>query len=489
MRPKSVRLPCVFVFSALFVCVTLAGIVRADDWPQWLGPKRDGVWRETGILNAFPKDGPHIRWRTPIGGGYAGPAVSGGRVYLLDRVLAQGARNPANAFATNTIEGKERVVCLDERTGKVLWKHEYDCPYSISYPAGPRATPLVHGGKVYTLGAMGDLLCLDTRNGHVLWSKNFPRDFKTRVPFWGFAAHPLLDGDRLICLVGGDGSEVVAFDKDTGKELWRSLTVNRTEIGYCPPTMIQAGRKRQLIIWDPAAVHSLDPATGKEYWSQPFSSKANLTIATPRQDGDRLFLTSFYDGALMLKLDPDQPAATVLWKGKSHSETRTDTLHSIIPTPVIQHGYIYGICSYGQLRCLKEDTGERVWETFAATTGGEPVRWANAFLIPQGKRFFLFNEKGDLIIARLTPAGYKEISRAHILEPTNTMPGRAVVWSHPAFADRCAFARNDKEIVCVDLAERPAGKSTLRFQPMKSVIVTEPLLGVHAAKHKFISLR
>ena len=121
---------------------------------------------------------------------------------------------------------------------------------------------------------------------------------------------------------------------------------------------------------------------------------------------------------------------------------------------MLKDGYIYGVCSYGQLRCLKADTGERVWESFAATTGGEPVRWANAFLIPQGDRYFLFNEKGDLIIARLTPGGYDEISRAHILEPTNTMPGRPVVWSHPAFADRCAFIRNDKEIVCVDLADK-----------------------------------
>lgn len=459
MRRNAFRVPCRrMLLSAAVVCLVLPVIARADDWPQWLGPKRDGVWRETGILETFPKDGPRIRWRTPIGAGYTGPAVTGGRVYVLDRILAPGARNPTNVFATDQVGGKERVLCLDEATGKILWKHEYECPYAIMYPAGPRATPLVSAGKVYTLGAMGDLLCLDTSDGRVLWSKNLPGEYKARVPGWGYAAHPLLDGDRLICLVGGPGTEVVAFHKDTGKELWRSLSLKRAEIGYCPPTMIRAGGKRQLIIWDPEAVHSLDPATGKEYWSQPFFSKANLSIPTPRQDGDKLFITAFYDGAMMLKLDPNQPAADVLWKGKSHSETRTDTLHSIMPTPVIQGGYIYGVCSYGQLRCLKEDTGDRVWETFAATTDGEPVRWANAFLIPQGNRFFLFNEKGDLIIARLTPAGYTEISRAHILKPTNTMPGRPVVWSHPAFADRCVFARNDKEIVCVDLAATPPSR-------------------------------
>jgi outer membrane protein assembly factor BamB len=449
-RARIGRLP--LWLAALFSWAVTAPPALADDWPQWMGPRRDGVWRETGILKEFPKDGPRILWRRPVGGGYAGPAVVGGRVYVTDRVLTEGAKNPANPFARDKIAGKERVLCLDAASGKVLWKHAYDCPYHLSYPAGPRATPLVHGGKVYTLGAMGDLLCLDTANGKVLWSKNLPRDYKAPLPMWGFAAHPLLDGDRLICLVGGEDSVVVAFNKDTGKELWRALSMKSSEIGYCPPMIFKAGGKRQLIIWHPEAVNSLDPETGEVFWSQKFPIKANLTIPTPRLDGDRLLVSSFYDGSMMLKLDAGKPAAIVLWKGKSHSETRTDGLHSIISTPCIKDGYIYGVCSYGQLRCLKEATGQRVWQTFEATTGGEAIRWANAFLVSQGDRFFLFNDQGDLIIARLTPKGYDEISRAHILEPTNRMANRPVVWSHPAFADRHLYARNDKEIVCVDLA-------------------------------------
>jgi outer membrane protein assembly factor BamB len=451
-------------FWLLAVCFLAAPAVRADDWPQWLGPKRDGVWRENGILTQFPKNGPKIRWRTPIGGGYAGPAVAGGRVYVTDRILPQGSKNPANAFSQDRIPGQERVLCLDEKTGQVLWQHEYPCDYTISYPAGPRTTPVVQGGKVYTLGAMGDLLCLDAATGKVLWSKNFPKDFEVQVPLWGFAANPLLDGDKLICLVGDHGNVAVAFHKDTGKELWRSLSIPGPAAspyngpGYSPPMIYEAGGTRQLIIWDPAAIHSLDPQTGKVYWSQPFTIKAGLTISTPRQAGDLLLVTSFYNGSMMLKLDPARPAATVLWKGKrwqdgpgSETSQRTDGLHSIICTPVIRDGYIYGVCSYGQLRCLKADTGQRLWETFAAT-GGQEERWANAFIIAQGDRYFLFNEKGDLIIARLSPKGYEEVDRAHVLEPTNRMPGRPVVWSHPAFADQSMFARNDKEIVCVSLA-------------------------------------
>jgi outer membrane protein assembly factor BamB len=427
--------------------------VRADDWPQWLGPQRDGIWRETGILEQFPKDGPKIRWRTPIGPGYAGPAVAGGRVYITDRFLPEGSANPKSGFSNRSkVTGQERILCLNEATGEVLWKYAYDCAYQVDYPAGPRTTPLVAGDRVYTLGTMGDLYCLDATKGKVIWSRNFPKDFQAEVPVWGFAASPLLDGDKLICLVGGSGSVAVAFHKDTGKELWRAQSAR--EPGYSPPMIYEFGGKRQLIIWHAEAVNGLDPETGKVYWSVPFDSKAGLTAPTARQDGDLLFVTAFYDGPLMIKVDAATGQPRVLWRGKSHSEqpNRTDGLHSIIPTPVIKDGYIYGVCSYGELRCLKEDTGKRIWMTRQPTTGGPPVRWANAFLVPHGDRYFLFNEKGDLIIARLSPEGYEEISRAHILEPTNMMAGRPVVWSHPAFANRSMFARNDKEIVCVALA-------------------------------------
>lgn len=439
------------------VCVSLfpaASMIRADDWPQWLGPRRDGVWRETGIVEKFPAGGPAVRWRTPIGPGYSGPAVSNGLVYLTDRLLAEGVSNPGSGFTKASVPGKERVLCLDAKTGAVVWTYEYECVYKVDYPLGPRATPIVHGGKVYTLGTMGHLLCLDSASGKVVWSKHFPNELHAAVPMWGFAASPVLDGDKLVCLVGGEGSVVVAFHKDTGRELWRALSAR--EPGYCPPVIYDAGGKRQLIVWHPESLNSLDPETGKAYWSQPFAVKAGLTVPMPVLAGDLLFVTSFYNGSLMMKLDRERPAASVLWKGKGRGErpNLTDGLHSIMPTPVINDGYIYGVCSYGQLRCLKATTGERVWETLKATGNEtEPVeRWGNAFLTPQGDRCFLFNEKGDLIIARLSPRGYEEVSRSHLLDPTNRMPGRPVVWSHPAYANRSVYARNDKEIVCVSLA-------------------------------------
>lgn len=445
------------VLIAFALTLTCSSITNADDWPQWLGPQRDGVWREAGLIEKFPEGGPRVRWRTPIGGGYSGPAVAQGKVIITDRILAADASNPDNPFNKKArVDGSERVLCLDEATGKLLWKHEYDCTYQVSYAAGPRCSPAVSGDKVYTLGTMGDLLCLDLNTGKLLWSKNLPTEYKIDVPFWGFAGHPLVDGDRLICLVGGKGSVAVAFDKNTGKELWRALSSK--EPGYAPPTICEFGKQRQLIIWNPTAVNALDPESGKVYWSQPFPGKrpvkAGMTIATPRCDGDRLFVTTFYDGPLMVRVK-DEPG--VIWRGKGRGEMPDDTdgLHCVSSTPYFKGDYIYGVDSYGELRCLKAETGERLWSTDKATTG-KSTRWGNAFIVAQGDRFVLFNELGDLIIAKMSPQGYDELSRANILVPTNTMAepkGRRVIWSHPAFANRSVYARNDKEIICVSMAQ------------------------------------
>jgi outer membrane protein assembly factor BamB len=443
-------------YLALVLASSFLGAARADDWPQWLGPQRDGVWRETSILDHFPKDGPKLRWRTPVGQGYAGPAVADGKVFVTDRVLPEGVKNPANPFARGSVPGKERVLCLNDADGKILWQDAYDCDYKVAYPAGPRTTPLVQGKKVYTLGAMGDLRCLDIDSGNLLWSKNFPKDFQADIPVWGWASSPLLDGDRLICLVGGPDSVVVAFHKDTGKELWRALSA--PEPGYAPPMIYEFGGKRQLIIWHPQAINGLDPETGKVYWAQPFAVKAGLSIPTPRQSGNELFITSFYNGSILLRFEADADKPVVVWKSKSKGEmpNQTRDLSSIMPTPYIKDGYLYGMCSYGEMRCLKLDSGERVWESLQATGSHKKNddRWKNAFLVPHGENVFLFTEAGDLIIAKLTPTGYAETSRAHLLDPTNPMAGRSrlVVWSHPAFANKSIYARNDKEVVCYSLA-------------------------------------
>jgi outer membrane protein assembly factor BamB len=453
---------------ALLALLGLAGAAGADDWPRWLGPQGDGVWREKGILEKFPKDGPKVLWRKPIGGGYAGPAVADGRVYVADRVLDPGEKDPSNPFQRTNSKGKERLLCFESATGKLLWERSVPCRYTMSYPCGPRAMPVVADGKVYTLGAMGDLNCYDARSGKPVWGKNLVKEYDKKgsdvsVQIWGFSATPLVDGDNLICLVGKKPA-VVAFDKNTGKEKWRALHLESAEIGYCPPTIFTLAGKRQLVIWHPESVNGLDPVSGAVLWSFDWPVKANMTIPTPRQVGNKLFLTGFYCGCKLLEIQPDGNKFKVkeLWSSHARNELPegTDKLHSVMPTPVIIGDYSYGVCSYGQLRCLTLADGKRVWEDLTATgTGGKTVRWGNAFLVPHGERFFLFNEKGDLIIAKLTPKGYTEIDRTHLLAPTGQLsgggrfgPGRKIVWSHPAFANKTIFVRNDKEIVAVSLA-------------------------------------
>lgn len=449
------------VVSAMFAC--------ADDWPQWLGPKRDGVWRETGIVEKFPAGGPKVLWRQLCGAGYSSPAIAGGKLYITDYVPGEGTKLPAGGFTKGRFAGKERITCRDATTGKPVWSAEFPVTYTISYPAGPRAIPTVDGDRVYVLGAMGDLRCHDTAAGKVLWAKNFPKDYGATIPVWGFAAHPLVDGDKLICLGGGsDDRLVIAFDKKTGKELWASQSCGG-DFGYCPPMIYEYGGRRQLIVWHPRAVVGLDPETGKRLWRVDFPVDSGLTISTPRKVGDDgLFLTSFYNGSMLLKVGADK--AEVVWKSKGRGEKpgQIADLNSIMPTPVVAGDYVYGVAGYGQLRCVEVKTGKPVWETMKATRGkltpekvaaeaqpAEIERWSNAFITPQDGRYFLFNEQGDLIIADLSPKGYEELDRTHLIDPTNTMAGRGrkVVWVHPSYANKCVFVRNDAEVICVSLAK------------------------------------
>ena len=446
------------MMRCLIASLLFATPMLADDWPQCLGPKRDGYWRETGILDKFPDAGPKVLWRKPCGMGYAGPAIADGRVFLADRVLDPTAANPDNPFSKSNVGGTDRVVCLDEKTGDELWRFTHPVEYRVSYAAGPRCTPNVDGDVLYWLDTMGDLFALDAKTGKRVWHKNFMDDFGAGLPVWGFSAHPLVDGDNLICLVGGDeGRGVMALDKKTGKEVWRALSI-KGDPGYNSPAIFDVRGKRVLVIWHAHAVVGLDPATGKKVWEHPWEVSNALTAVNARLVNDSLlFLSGFYNGSLLLDIGGAEPK--VVWKSKSRGGQaavmpgNTVDLHSIMTTPVIRGDTIYGVCSYGELRGLELMTGKRLWETHAATSG-KSARWGHAFIVPHEDRVFLFNEQGELIIAKLSPKGYEEVSRAKLLEPTNKYAlGRSVVWSHPAFANKNVYVRNDKELICYSLAK------------------------------------
>lgn len=423
------------------------------DWPQWLGADRSGEWRESGLIEEFPPGGPKIVWRTPLGTGYSGPAVAGERLYITDRQRATDEQGQSIRPTRQGIPGNERILCLSAADGTLIWKHEYDCPYTISYPTGPRTTPLVDEGRVYALGAMGDLVCLDAVDGKVRWSKNVATAYDAEPPVWGCAAHPLIDGDRLYCLVGGKSSAVVAFNKHTGEEVWKALDTQ--EVGYSPPMIYELAGKRQLVIWLSEAIYGLNPATGEQYWKQDYPvdvpvQRPAVNIITVKQTGEMLFISSFYHGPMMLKVGP--VGASVVWQGKSNNPVKPDGAHCLMAAPVFRHGYGYAVGSHGDLRCFKEQTGEELWMTYAPVAT-KKTDCGTAFIVPQGDRYVMFNDQGELIFAELTPQGYKEIDRARILEPAGFARGRDIVWSHPAFAHGAVFARNDKEMICVSLAK------------------------------------
>lgn len=432
----------------LFAMILATTPASAADWPQWMGPNRDDVWAETGIIERFPEGGVKLLWRKAINGGFAGPAVASGKVYVTDYVRSAGDEKPAPT-RRNNLQGKERVLCLDAKTGNELWKHEYDCSYEISYPAGPRCTPTVDNGKVFTLGAMGDLFCLDAAKGSVIWSKNLPKACNAPVPMWGYAGHPLVYKNLLICTAGGENSAVVALDKETGKEVWKALST--PEIGYSPPTLIEAGGVTQLLIFHGKSINSLNPDTGRLYWSEPLATPYAMAIMAPRKGGDFLFAGGHSGKSLGLKLDAAKPAVTKAWQG-----SRTTGLAPVSGTPFVENGVAYGIDGDGVFRAMRIATGERLWGTSRPVNGkdgeGRGAIEGATFVTRNGAHFFIFGENGDLVIARLSPEKYDEVSRTKLLDPVGVGLGRKVVWSHPAYADKCVFARNDKEIVCASLA-------------------------------------
>lgn len=422
------------MLALVWLNLTLS-LALGDDWPQWRGPQSDGVWRETGIVEKFAGDSVPIVWRQPIGSGYTGPTVAQGRVYVMDRITKPKAI--------------ERVLCFDEKTGQPLWSHTYGAEYGrIGYPAGPRACVTIHEGRAYSLGATGRCFCFDAASGEVQWEKDLNEEYAIEMPIWGIAGSPLIVGDLIILHIGGKGACIVALNRKTGQEVWKAL---KDRGQYTTPVLIEQAGQQVAICWTGDSVAGLAVKDGKVLWRYPWKPRnMPIGVATPVVNANRVFCTSFYDGSLMLRLGEQEPTAEKIWQIVGMNERMTDALHSIISTPVFEGDYIYGVDSYGELRCLNAKDGERIWEDLSATP---KVRWGTIHFVKNGERYFLFNELGELLIGKLSPQGFQELSRAKLIEPTtDQLPQRGgVCWSHPAYANGHVFVRNDKEIICGDL--------------------------------------
>lgn len=435
------------LLPALVLMLTLP-VLPAADWPQWMGPQRDGIWDEPDLAAKVDPAKATMVWSAKVGGGYAGPAVAAGRVYVMSC-----HRPGIPADTSQGLPGEEQLLCLEASSGKVLWEQRWPVVYKIDYASGPRATPTVHGGRVYALGAEGHLICADAENGKILWKRDFQKELPCPAPTWGFAGHPLVFEDKLICLAGGEGSTCVALDLLTGEEKWRALSSKQA--GYCPPQLIRSGGQPQLVLWHGEAINALDPRNGQVHWILPRETRYGVSMASPVVHGDRMLISAFWWGSRMFRLKPGHSLPDTLWETQREGDTRTEHLNALMCTPLLVDGFFYGVCSYGQLRCLDWQTGQRRWETLAAT-GGKADRWVTAFLTRlgrQGNDFLLFNEQGELIKATLTPEAYQEKSRRNLIAPNSPdVKNRPVVWSHPAYANGHVFVRNDGELRCWKLA-------------------------------------
>ena len=456
------RLPAFLLAAA--ACGVLVTAAAADDWPQWLGPDRDNVYRETGVLTEIPAGGLTDLWRVKIGGGYAGPAVAGGRVFVPDWVPDDPNAAPEDQFQNPELSGKERVLCLDAKTGETIWEYAPRVTYKIQYPAGPRVTPTVElddggagpGGRVYFLGAMGDLVCLDAATGEKVWGCNVTEKYGAAVPVWGFASHPLVDGDSLYTIAGPADGPLLCVNKATGELKWKACEA-ADECGYAPPVIHEVNGERQLVAWTAESVNGVDPASGEAFWSVPLAPSFNMSIAHPvliEADGDQYLYCMSHDpqAVAMLKLD-GKNTPEVLWKG----DTRTG-MNGVMDTPVAapglgKDGLLFspdrnGVYVAASLKSGAQQAKDREFFDSATT-------WGTVFTTPlaDSDAVYLAVETGALKTGTLSTGGVDVTGSADLLEPTQIAGNRRVVWVHPAYAMRSVFWRNDRELVRADLSE------------------------------------
>ena len=388
---------------------------RESDWPQFLGPNRNGVYAGPAISDSWPASGPPLLWRKPVGEGFSGPVVQDGRLVLFHR-----------------LESRERVECLDVRTGRTLWQFAYPTDYrdDFGFDAGPRATPSVWKGKVYTFGAQGVLHCLDLESGRKVWSLKTHEKFGVRKGFFGAACSPLVEDGRLFLNVGGRGQTgLVAFDARTGKVLW---TATDDEASYSSPAMASLGGRRQVLFFTRAGLVSADPESGKILFRFRWRarSRASVNAATPLAAGPSIFLSASYGtGAVQLRVEGSE--LETVW-------TSDESLSNRYSTSVIRGDHLYGFHGrqeYGQsLRCVALQTGRVLWSRDGFGAGTVSLA---------GDRLLVLKENGELLVVSASPRAFRLIAKARVLGPT--------VRAYPALAGGRLFARNQKELVAVDL--------------------------------------
>ncbi len=411
--------------ALLFGLVLASGLATAADkdasWPQFLGPDRNGISRETGLLERWPDDGPKEVWRVPGGVGMAGLAIDGGRLVTM----WQDAE-------------RQYVLALDAANGKKLWQTAAAPRYKNMQGDGPRATPTIVGERVFAYTGEGILVALAASDGKLLWSHNVPKEQGGEPSEYGMASSPLVVEGRVIVMAGAPRATVAAYDAATGKLAWTAGSEDPA--GYSSPALLSVGGRRQVVTMTGAAAIGLDPAKGDVLWRHAYETDFNCNTATPVAVKDQVFISSGENhGSVLLALSPkgDKFDVREVWS----SQGTRSVLRSEWQTSVLLDGYLYGMDNVGSagpvthLTCIKADTGERAWQK---------ARFGKGNFIAADGKLFLTTIKGELVVAKATPKGYEEIGRKEILGFTRQAP---------SLAGGLLYLRDDAEIVCLDVRE------------------------------------
>ena len=409
---------CLLLLS-LGVHIWLSSL-QAEDWPRWRGPRSDGTWRGPRLAQTWPQGGLQRQWVQSVGSGYSGVTVAGNRVVTMDRLT-----KPAEV---------ERVLCFDAGTGDPDWVYQYPVEYGdLQYGSGPRSAPTIFQGRVYSLGAMGNLTCLDARDGSLIWAVDLRQRYQGRPPTWGYAASPLIFGDALIVQPGGpEGNSLVALDRRSGSEIWKNL---QDQAAYATPIIIQRNDRQQLISWSPSHIRGLDPQSGELLWKIPYEMRLGVSIASPIFVEDLVIVSAYWKGSKAIRLGSENGKAELLWE-----ENRF--LRALMSPPLHRAGYGYLLDKRHGLTCFELTTGKKIWDDSNQMTPSGQNPHASLVWLNDQDRAIILNSDGDLILARLNPDGYQELTRANIIGKT---------WAHPAYTGTSVYARSDTELVSVKL--------------------------------------
>jgi outer membrane protein assembly factor BamB len=405
MKSKRVLLAGVLLLSAL--AVEAMGQAGAN-WPQWRGPNRDGVSKETGLLKQWPAEGPALVWKaTGAGRGYSSFSVANGLLYTM------GLRGE-----------REFVIAFDITTGKEAWATPHGGAFRNDRGDGPRGTPTIDGDKVYALGGDGDLSCLDARTGKIIWTKNVLREFGASNITWGISESPLVMGNKVLVNAGGTNASIVALNKTNGAVIWKSQS---DEAGYSSAIPLQINGGTQVIFFTAARAVGLDINDGRLLWE--YSKPANRTanVATPIVRGNRVFISSDYGtGGGVVEIKPDNKAQEIYF---------TKDMRNHHSSSVLVGDYLYGF-SGSVLTAMKFDTGEVVWRDRSVGKGS---------LVYADGDLYLFSENGVVGLAEAVPSGYSEKGRFRIQQ------GSLPTWSHPVVVGGRLYLRDQDTIYAYDV--------------------------------------